>query len=393
VSAPTVAIATGILGAATETGVRRHIATLFGGRTVVLAERREPGFQPTRPSFIQYEVGGPLIGAERLIGNGVQSLRYACSGVPFGRRRGALETFLRTHDVRAILAEFGHIGANMAPVGQALGIPVFVYFRGFDASKRLRERKIVRRYRAAMPRLSGVIAVSQFLLDNLAAHGITHPVTAVIPTGVDTRLFTPGEKDPGLVLAVGRLVAKKAPLLVIDAFAAAARDLPGHRLEVIGGGDLRGACEERVRALGLSDRVVFHGVRDHAFVRERLARAAVFVQHSVTDAEGNAEGLPTAVQEAMACGAAVVSTRHAGIPEAVQPGVTGLLVEEHDAEGFAMAIRALLTDPEMVARLGTQARAVAEERFDYRRLHARLEEMIRDECTRLGRPAPAASAS
>jgi glycosyltransferase involved in cell wall biosynthesis len=87
-----------------------------------------------------------------------------------------------------------------------------------------------------------------------------------------------------------------------------------------------------------------------------------------------------------------VATRHAGIPEAIEPGATGLLVEEHDAEGFAAAIRALIADPALAARLGAEARTVAEERFDYRKLHARLEVLIRAECARLGRPAPAASA-
>ena len=103
---------------------------------------------------------------------------------------------------------------------------MLVYFRGFDASKRLRSPRIVKRYRAAMPRLAGLVAVSQSLIDNLAAHGIRHPNSAVIPTGVDTELFRPADKDPHLILAVGRIVAKKAPLVTIDAFAAAAADFP-----------------------------------------------------------------------------------------------------------------------------------------------------------------------
>jgi glycosyltransferase involved in cell wall biosynthesis len=371
----TIAIATGILGKATETGVRRHIALLFGGRTVVLCETREPGYEATRPVFVQHRNG--LVGRlELLAGKPVNSLRYRSSGVPFGGVRRELETFLRAHAVTAILAEFGHIGCNMAPLGQALGLPVFVYFRGFDASKRLREPKIVRRYQAAMPRLAGVVAVSQFLLDNLAAHGVTHPNTAVIPTGVDMRLFAPGEKDPHLILAVGRIIAKKAPIVTIDAFAAAAREFPRHRLEIIGEGEMRAAAEAHVERLGLRGRVIFHGLRDHAFVRDRIARAQVFLQHSVTDAEGNTEGLPTSIQEAMACGAVVVSTRHAGIPEAIASGVNGVLVEEHDAAGFAAALRGVLADEPGAARMAAAARATALERFDIDKLHARLEAMI-----------------
>ena len=379
--APTLAIATGILGKATETGVRRHVALLFGGNTVVLCERREPGHADTRPTFVQHPEG-VLEQVEFQLGKPVNSLRYRSSGVPFGRKRRDLEAFLRAHRVAAILAEFGHIGCNLAPIGQALGIPVLVYFRGFDASKRLREPRIVARYRAAMPRLAGVVAVSQFLLDNLAAHGINHPNTAVIPTGVDVSLFAPAEKDPHLVLAVGRIVAKKAPLITLNAFAEAARDNPSHRLEIIGDGEMRPAAEAHAAALGLGDRVIFHGLKDHAFVRDRLARAAIFLQHSVTAEDGNTEGLPTSIQEAMACGCAVVSTRHAGIPEAIDEGATGLLVDEHDAAGFATALRALLADPALTARLGAAAHATALERFDIDKLHARLEAMILSACGR-----------
>jgi glycosyltransferase involved in cell wall biosynthesis len=218
--------------------------------------------------------------------------------------------------------------------------------------------------------------VSHFLLDNLAAHGVTHTNTAVIPTGVDVSLFTPADKDPNLALAVGRIVAKKAPLITIDAFAEAARDLPAHRLEIIGDGEMRPAAEAHARALGLGDRVVFHGLKDHAFVRDRLARAAIFLQHSVTAEDGNTEGMPTSIQEAMACGCAVISTRHAGIPEAVDEETSGLLVDEHDATGFAAALRALLADPALTARLGARAREKAVERFDIVKLHARLEAMI-----------------
>jgi glycosyltransferase involved in cell wall biosynthesis len=239
-----------------------------------------------------------------------------------------------------------------------------------------------------MPRLAGVVSVSQSLLDNLAAAGVTHDNTGVIPTGVDVAAFTPGAKDPHLLLAVGRIVAKKAPLIVLEAFASVAPEFPAHRLEIIGDGEMRAAAEARVRALGLEGRIIFHGLKDHAFVRDRLARAAVFVQHSVTDAEGNTEGLPTAIQEAMASGCAIVSTRHAGIPEAVEEGRTGLLVDEFDSAGFAAALRSLLADREGASDMGRAAREVAVERFDFLKLHGRLEAMIRRTCGELGRPAP-----
>ncbi len=386
----TVAIATGILGKATETGVRRHVAMLFGGNTVVLCERMVPDHAPLRPTFVLDEhTDGFVAFMEREVGKAVQSWRYGSSGVAFGRAWRAQEAFLRENHVSAVVAEFGHLGGNLAPIHDDLGIPVFVYFRGFDASKRLRSPRIVRRYKAAMPRLAGVISVSQSLLDNLAEQGVSHPNSHVIPTGVDTDLFAPGpERDPELILMVGRIVAKKAPLLSIDAFAALAIDHPQHRLEIIGEGPLEAACQARVRELGLDGRVTFLGQQPHEEVRRKIGTAGVYLQHSVTAEDGNTEGLPTSIQEAMASGTVVVSTRHAGIPEAIQSGLNGVLVDEHDAAGYAAALRSVVERPDWARSLAEAARRTAVEKYDYRYLHGRLEALIRAECERAGKPVP-----
>jgi glycosyltransferase involved in cell wall biosynthesis len=92
--------------------------------------------------------------------------------------------------------------------------------------------------------------------------------------------------------------------------------------------------------------------------------------------DGNTVGLPTSILVAMACGGPVVSTPPAAIPEATAAGTSGRLVDEHDATGFAAALRALLADPALTARLGARARETALERFDIVKLHERLEAMI-----------------
>jgi glycosyltransferase involved in cell wall biosynthesis len=122
--------------------------------------------------------------------------------------------------------------------------------------------------------------------------------------------------------------------------------------------------------------VTFHGAQSHDFVRDRLERTQFFLQHSVTAADGNTEGLPTAIQEAMACGCVTVSTRHAGIPEAIDEGRTGFLVDEHDAAGFARAIRTALTAVNL-SEMSASARHIAEERFDNDILLHKLEAQIR----------------
>jgi glycosyltransferase involved in cell wall biosynthesis len=107
-----------------------------------------------------------------------------------------------------------------------------------------------------------------------------------------------------------------------------------------------------------------------------MRRAAVFVQHSVTAPDGDTEGLPVGLLEAMAAGLAVVATRHAGIPEAVVEGETGLLVDEHDAAAMAAALVALLRDPERTRRLGAAGRARVLARFTHDHVAARLRDIL-----------------
>lgn len=369
------AIVTSVVGKSTEISQRRHINQLFGGETAIVCYSVQPGFETDKP-MLHVTRRPPGIGprAELEFGKAWNTLRWRASGVPFGQVRRRVEDFLRANRCFAILAEFGHLGSSFAPIGAALGIPVFVYFRGFDASKRLSSPLRVMSYKAALPRLAGYFAVSQSLLDNLAAKGIRHPNSHVIPSGVDTDLFAPAEKDPGLLLAVGRMIPKKSPLTTIAAFAAAAG--PGHRLEMIGDGPLLEPARAEAARLGVAERVHFLGLQPHGVVREKMARAAVFLQHSVVDAEGNEEGLPIAIQEAMASGAVVISTYHAGIPDAVESGADGLLVAEGDLAGYTAALASVLADDGLRLRLAEAARRRAVERFDTRVLHRKVEDVI-----------------
>jgi colanic acid/amylovoran biosynthesis glycosyltransferase len=93
----------------------------------------------------------------------------------------------------------------------------------------------------------------------------------------------------------------------------------------------------------------------------------------VTGLNGETEGAPTSIQEAMMAGTAVLSTRHAGIPEIVLDGERGLLVPEHDLEGYAAGLSQLAGDGALRERMGAAARAYALEGLDYRRLYGRLE--------------------
>jgi glycosyltransferase involved in cell wall biosynthesis len=129
------------------------------------------------------------------------------------------------------------------------------------------------------------------------------------------------------------------------------------------------AMRDQVRGLRLDPLVSFHGPQPQAAVAGLVSRAAVFAAPCVHAANGDRDGLPTVLLEAMALGTPCVSTPVAGIPEAVQHGVTGLLVPERDSFALADAIAALIDDPALAVRLATAARHRIEQRFD-RRLQA-----------------------
>lgn len=359
-----------------ETFINRHIEHLFCGDTVVVCSHLQEQNPYNKQVFALR--GNHLLVKDCIVAPGAllaNRLRHGSGRQPFGSARRDLIAFLRDQQVDLILAEFGTEALTLAPLANAMGLPIFSYFRGFDASKALRSARKQEAYRRMMPRLAGVFSVSQFLLDNLARHGIRHANAHVIPSGVDVRHFRPAEKRPLSCLAVGRFVEKKAPYITLRAFAEAAADHPDARLDFVGDGPLLEACRALASELGVAGRVTFHGSQPHEFVREKLATAQFFLQHSITAEDGNTEGLPTAIQEAMAAGCVIVSTRHAGIPEAVEEAATGFLVDEHDRAGFTRAVRGALTR-EDAAAMGVRAREVAKVRFDNDILLKRLEAEI-----------------
>jgi glycosyltransferase involved in cell wall biosynthesis len=117
--------------------------------------------------------------------------------------------------------------------------------------------------------------------------------------------------------------------------------------------------------------VVWLGAAQHSTVRSWLQRASVFCLPSCTALNGDSEGLPISLLEANASGIAVVATRHAGIPEAVVDGDTGLLVGERDASALAEALDALLSSESQRQAFGARAREMTQKRFDlFRQTHA-----------------------
>lgn len=335
-----------------ETFIRLHAQAIAPGRTVVLAADQE------KPNDGFAEVPG-LWGFRGAAKNRLHRLGLGSSHIT---------EFLRETGVRAVLAEYGSVGRQMRPFAARAGVPLFVHFHGSDATSALRKRIHRWKHQPLFRDAAGVFAPSEFIKARLVLAGCPVEKISVTPCGVDPVRFTLSRRLPGRLLAVGRFVPKKAPLTLLKAFTLAAREDPRLRLDYVGDGELLSATKAQAQRDGVESRVTFHGAQSHQVVLELLGQAAIFVQHSVTAPDGDTEGLPVAILEAMAAGIPVVSTRHSGIPEAVAEGQTGYLVGEHDAQGMADAILQLSAAPEEdLAVISAAARQRLETQFSSER--------------------------
>lgn len=130
--------------------------------------------------------------------------------------------------------------------------------------------------------------------------------------------------------------------------------------------------------LGIADDVGFLGVRSLAEVAAAMQRARAFVQHSMTTGYGDSEGTPVGILEAGASGLPVVATRHAGIPNVIIDGETGLLVDEGNVAGMAKRMLRLAREPELAGRLGRAAHRRIRAQFTMGQITANLWHIIQD---------------
>jgi glycosyltransferase involved in cell wall biosynthesis len=179
-------------------------------------------------------------------------------------------------------------------------------------------------------------------------------------------------------LFVGRLADKKDPVSLLESFRLVVDSLNDMRptLTMVGDGPLRDEVETKIHELELDDCVHLTGHQTHEEVIQHFANAHIYVQHSVVAPNGDEEGLPVSITEALAAGLPVVSTRHSGIPEAVRENECGLLVDEKDVNGMAGAMIRLAREPGTCDRLGAAGRQLLEAEFSTPVVQERLKALL-----------------
>ncbi len=285
---------------------------------------------------------------------------------------------LRREKPAAVHAHYGPVGAAVAPSADAAGIPLTVSFYGIDASAFLSDPRHAARYRRMFQSASVVSVLSADMADRLASAGCPEGKIRIHHLAVDTETLTPAPVEARnrarvRIVSAGRFVEKKGMELLIDAFEKTISQGVDAELHLFGSGPLEKQAAARASACRFADRISFFGHRPRAEIIAAVRDADIFALFSVTASDGDMEGTPTVLIEAGALGVPSVSTMHAGIPEVVGDGETGLLVPERDVEAFAGALARLASDPGLRSTMSRAARARVEKLFSIRSVMRQIE--------------------
>ncbi len=192
----------------------------------------------------------------------------------------------------------------------------------------------------------GVVAPSARVKERFGEQGVRRPID-VIPTGIRSELFQDGtrraehQKDEEVLLYMGRLAHEKSLDVLVRVFARIHESRPSTRLWMVGDGPARASLENQARELGLEEACRFFGFVDRSTLKDFVASAELFLFTSLTETQG------LVLLEAQAGGLPVVAVRASGVDEAVDPGVTGFLVEPGEEEEMAEKALRLLSNPEL----------------------------------------------
>lgn len=224
-------------------------------------------------------------------------------------------------------------------------------------------------------RADAVAAISRYTQQALAE--VTGVRAELIPFGVsipDGDGAVPAE--PGLILTVGRLIARKGQVYLVEAMKHLSQYADAH-LVIVGEGHERTALEETIARLGLQDRVRLAGRVSDAELQRLYASCQVFALPGIVDPAGDTEMLGMVLLEAMRYGRPVVCTQVGGTADIVRDGVNGLLVTEKDAAALAGAISRLLDSPMLARQLGQAGLATARDEFGWPSIVSRMKALYR----------------
>ncbi|PWI31499.1 glycosyl transferase family 1 [Flavobacteriaceae bacterium LYZ1037] len=273
---------------------------------------------------------------------------------------------LKHYKPDVLLVEYGTHAHRLLPVLKKVNIPFVVHFHGYDASV----KSVIEScgfYKEVFKRANTIIAVSNKMKKMLNTLGCPENKLVYNTYGPRPKF---GEITPNFnklqFIAVGRFTEKKAPHLTLLSFKSVLDYYPKAKLIMAGKGELLEVCKELARHYHILDSVSFPGIISPEQFRNYLKESLAFVQHSVTASNGDMEGTPVAILEASISGIPVIATKHAGIPDVILDGETGLLCEERDVVGMTDNMLKVLKNIDFAKQLGQAGKVYISEHYSLR---------------------------
>lgn len=303
---------------------------------------------------------------------------------------GVLDAILKRRHADLLHVYFGHTGVHLLPFIQRWPRPSVVSFHGMDVQPREDQPGYVDRLSLLLREVPLALARSQSLLDRLIELGCPPENVRLNRTGIPMDKFPARHREAPVdgawhLVQACRLIEKKGLPVTLEAFAGFAARYPKARLSLAGDGPLEARLRARAQDMGIADRVEFRGFLGETDLCRLYHEAHLFIHPSQMTADQNQEGIPNAMLEAMATGLPVLATLHGGIPEAVENGITGLLVKERDAEGLRDNLLALAAEPARWQAMGEAAARSVRTEFESSSAIRRLE-AVYDEAIAKGKP-------
>jgi colanic acid/amylovoran biosynthesis glycosyltransferase len=362
--------------------VYRQIAGLKNVKTFVIARHRMNAHEYP---FDDIEILNQKVhGMVRIVDR--PNLKYEEHLSPFvyrGEYEG-IRKILNRRDPDLMHVYFGHSGVHLLPFIRRWNRPCIVSFHGKDVQPRLEEIGYLADLKTLFSEVALVLVRSESIAERVRVLGCDPAKIRLNRTSVPMEQFREvphrclPTKHAWKVVQASRLIPKKGLFTSLKAFKAFADVYPNATFEIAGEGPLRPELECETQKLGLREKVRFIGFLNQNDLHELYSRAHLFIHPSEITPDLNQEGVPNSMLEAMATGLPVVATRHGGIPEAIEDGVSGFLVEEGDAHSLAERMLQLAGNRELRDSMGAAGAKQVREKFDSARGIAVLEDCYRN---------------
>lgn len=250
-----------------------------------------------------------------------------------------LAKILKSNKVDLLHIYFGHTGVHLLPFIKLWDKPVVVSFHGMDVQLRKHDPSYEEKLRELLKVLPLVMVRSNSLKERLIDLGCDEKKIRLNTTGIPFYNFPYKEKKlpkngAWQIVQSSRLIEKKGIKYSLEAFAGFLKHYPNSIFSIAGEGELKASLEKKAQELNIFDNVKFLGFLNQKELNTFYQKSHIFLHPSIVAKDGNQEGIPNSMLEAMSTGLPVVSTFHGGIPEAVKNDYSGLLVNEKDSKGL-----------------------------------------------------------